>query len=341
MPNTELKTANAHELETTEIFPTYRADLRTSQPDVFVDESTTEWKTLTWDELGRPYLVENYSTRRKNWEKEHGQEMPVPVQWQHFNRYFHDLFMSDPTTKSPELRIRLLKHISALNLNHANAALRELVRLKVWNYVHRVEDAVWDPRGKRALFEGLEVQRPNILFLGAADGYEAMQLLAMYPGGHAVLVDYDDFCRRERFGNFPEAYPFLGKNPASGNWQVYRKTDLDIDFEVSDIRDLNYGKEFDIVISVGLVEHFPDEHKPLVMDFHRRFLKPGGYAVMTTPRKQLRSKMFYLVMGELMNYGYRELMDARQLGLYAYENGFEILRCGYIKAHNGVIAKVR
>ena len=42
-----------------------------------------------------------------------------------------------------------------------------------------------------------------------------------------------------------------------------------------------------------------------------------------------------------MNFGYRELMDERQLGLYAREGGFEILRCGYIKAHNGIIARVR
>jgi SAM-dependent methyltransferase len=204
-----------------------------------------------------------------------------------------------------------------------------------------VEDAVWDPRGKRGLFEGLDLERPEILFLGAADGYEAMQLLAMYPGGHAVLVDYDDFCRTDRFGRFPEAYPFLGHSRQTGQWTVYYREDFDIDFAVADIRDLTYGRAFDVVLSVGLIEHFPDAHKPLVFDFHRRFLKPGGYAIMTTPRRQLRSKLFYLAMGEIMNYGYRELMDARQLGLYAYENGFDILRCGYIKAHNGVVARAR
>jgi 2-polyprenyl-3-methyl-5-hydroxy-6-metoxy-1,4-benzoquinol methylase len=116
---------------------------------------------------------------------------------------------------------------------------------------------------------------------------------------------------------------------------------MDIDFDVADIRDLKYGKEFDIVISVGLVEHFPDEYKPMVMDFHRRFLKPGGYAILTTPRRQWKSRAFYVLMGEIMNYGYRELMDARQLGLYVYENGFDIRRCGYIKAHNGIVAQVR
>ncbi|MGH7541070.1 MAG: class I SAM-dependent methyltransferase [Gemmatimonadota bacterium] len=152
----------------------------------------------------------------------------------------------------------------------------ELFQLAVWNHVQRVEDAVWDPRGKRALLEGLDVARPRILFLGAADGYEAMQLLAQYPGGRAVLVDYDAFCERERFGRFPETYPFLGRNPRTGTWGVYRREDFDIDFVVSDIRDLDLDCEFDIVLSVGLIEHFPDEHKPLVMDWHRAFLKPGG-----------------------------------------------------------------
>ena len=168
-----------------------------------------------------------------------------------------------------------------------------------------------------------------------------MQLLAQYPGGDAVLVDYDDFCRTDRFGHFPDGYPFLGKNPATGSWTVYGKDDFEIEFEIEDIQNLKYGREFDIVLSVGLIEHFPDEYKSLVYDFHRRFLKPGGYAVITTPRRQFRSRAFYVVMADLMNYGYRELMNPLQLGLYTHENGFEVLRCGFIKAHNGVIAKVR
>jgi len=54
------------------------------------------------------------------------------------------------------------------------------------------------------------------LFLGAAEGYEAMQLSAMYPGGEAVLANYDEFCRTDRFGQFPGSYLFLGINPATG-----------------------------------------------------------------------------------------------------------------------------
>lgn len=318
----------------------YRVDLRTEPPDVFEDLSQTDWARLTRRDVGDPYLVRGRSRTQRLWERDRAEKMPVPVQWEYFNRCFHDLFLSDDDS-SRQARMRFCRQAVHGDVPAAWNTAAELLRLKVWRNVHRVDDAVWDPRGKRALFEGLESKRPRVLFLGAADGYEAMQLLAQYPGGSAVMVDYDDFCRTDRYGRFPERYPFLGSDPATGSWRVYRKVDFDIDFVVEDIRNLRFGPEFDIVLSVGLLEHFPDEHKPLVFEAHRRFLKPGGYAVMTTPRRQLRSKAFYWLMNDLMNFGYRELMDARQLGLYAYENGFDILRCGYIKAHNGIVARPR
>ena len=46
-------------------------------------------------------------------------------------------------------------------------------------------------------------------------------------------------------------------------------------------------------------------------------------------------------MSDRLNFGYRELMDVWQMGLYATENGFDIRRAGVIKAHNGLITKVR
>lgn len=328
-------------LEVEKLLPSYRIDTKTSAPDLFEDISVTDWSTLAWEKIGKPYNVEPDSRRRAEWENVHNREMPVQVQWEHFNRYFHDLFIADvPSARRAAWR-NLLKFARAFDASNLSEAFREYLHLAVWNKVHRSEDAVWDPRGKRALFEGLNVKKPEILFLGAADGYEAMQLMAMYPGGHAVLVDYDDFCRTDRFGKFPDAYPFVGKDPATGNLKTWRREDFDIDFVVDDCRNLKYGKEFDIVVSIGLIEHFPDEMKPEALEWHRKFLKPGGYVIMTTPRKQWKSKMFYTAMGELMNFGYRELMDAYQLGLYAYEGGFDILRAGYIKAHNGVITRVR
>ncbi len=326
----------------TELLPTHRVDLRPDGPDVFHDaDPVSDWSALTWDDIGKPYRVERWSSDKKAWEKENNQDMPVKTAWEHFNKSFQSLF----DTAALEARKKALREmgvsLKGVNLAEAIEDAAEALRWSLWNKVHRVQDAIWDPRGKRALFGGLDVEKPEILFLGAADGYEAMQLMAMYPGGHAVLVDYDEYCVDGRFGAFPEAYPFLGDNPSTGAPKVWYRDQMNIDYEVSDIRDLKYGKEFDIVVSIGLIEHFPDEYKPVAFEMHRRFLKPGGYAIMTTPRVQATSKLFYTLFADVMNFAYRELMDVKHLGLYAYENGFEILRHGRIKAHNGLITRTR
>jgi hypothetical protein len=319
----------------------YVVDLRDQPPDLFADHSTTNWRSLTWRGVGRPYKVEKWATDKKAYEKEHGVPLPVLEGWKKFNVNFDRYFNTDVPAEQGRARAGLRRSIAKLDVHGAREALEEMFHLLVWNRVHRVEDAIWDPRGKRALFSGLDVKNPRILFLGAADGYEAMALAAMYPGGETVLVDYDEFCKTDRFGKFPDSYPFLGVDATTGHKRVWYRHQMKMNFEVEDIRNLKYGREFDIVVSIGLIEHFPDEHKGLAFEFHRRFLKPGGYAILTTPRNQLRTRAWYNVMADELNYGYRELMDVDQMGLYATENGFDILRAGVIKAHNGLICKVR
>ena len=175
----------------------YRLDLSTAPPDVFVDMGDTDWSRLTWKDVGRPYRVERWARDKREWEAERGAPLPVQEGWKKFNASFHKLFLTDTSEASRRARDEAIAAISRFDIHGAREAVAELVQMRVWNKVHMVEDAVWDPRGKRALFQGLGLHRPRILFLGAADGYEAMQLMAMYPGGQAVLVDYDDFCRTE------------------------------------------------------------------------------------------------------------------------------------------------
>ena len=331
----------AHPLGHFERLATHVVDTRGAPPDRFTDVSATDWSRLRWADVKRPYKVETWAEDKRAWERANGQPLPVLEGWRRFNRNFHELFATDVPAAQARARDELKGAIATIDVHGAREAVEELMQLAIWNKVHRVEDAVWDPRGKRALFEGLDVTRPRILFLGSAEGYEAMQLLAMYPGGHATLVDYDDFCRDVRFGEFPAAYPFLGADPRTGHRRVWYRDELSIDFEVKDIRDLDHGAEFDVVLSVGLIEHFPDEYKATAFEFHRRFVKPGGWVIMTTPRNQLRSRVYYDVMSDRLNFGYRELMDVWQMGLYATEYGFDIRRAGVIKAHNGLLCKVR
>lgn len=330
-----------HQIGDHAVTDSYVLDVRDQAPDMFVDHSATDWSKLTWSDVGRPFKVEKWAEEKVQYEKSHGEPLPVLEGWKKFNANFHKYFAQNVPAEQARTRAELMSAISSLDVHGAQEAIEEMFHLLIWNRIHRVEDAVWDPRGKRALFSGLDVKNPRILFLGAADGYEAMQLAAMYPGGNTVLVDYDDFCKTDRFGKFPEAYPFLGVDPRSGHKRIWYREQMNIDFEVEDIRNLKYGREFDIVVSIGLIEHFDDAHKPLAFEFHRRFVKPGGYVIITTPRNQLRSRAWYNVMHDTLNYGYRELMDVRQMGLYTHENGFDIQRAGVIKAHNGLICKVR
>ena len=330
-----------HDLGHHELTGQYRIDLRDQAPDLFEDVSAMDWSTLTWRDVGRPYRTEKWSSARRRYEQDHQQPLPIIEGWRLFNTAFHQFFLTDVPEAQSQAKAQFGDALSRLDLHEAKEALQDLAYLAVWNKIMRVEDAVWDPRGKRALFAGLDVKRPRILFLGAADGYEAMQLAAMYPGGEIVLVDYDAFCATDRFGQFPLDYPFLGVDPTTGHQRVWYRDEMPIHFEVADIRDLKYGKEFDVVVSIGLLEHFPDAHKAECLEMHRRFLKPGGTVVMTTPRNQFKSRVFYNLMADWMNHGYRELMDVRQMGLYCHENGFDIRRAGVIKAHNGLVMTLR
>lgn len=325
----------------TEVRPTYRADLRPSKRDVFAAASTLDFSDLNWSDIGKPYQVQNWSKDKQAWEAEHGEALPVPQAWRMFNESFQSLFDANPVKARLAALRKAGRALTNLEATAAYAAAQEVVQWTVWNQAQRVEDTIWDPRAKRSLFADLDVERPRILFLGAADGYEAMLLQAMYPGGEAVLVDYDDYCVDGRFNAFPAEYPFLGVDPKTGHQRVWYRDEMNFSYVISDIRDLDFGKEFDVVVSIGLVEHFPDEYKPLAFDWHRKFLKPGGYAILTTPRLSWRTRMFYTLFGDVMNFSYRELMDCQQLGLYSYENGFDVLRHGEIKTHNGVICRPR
>ncbi|RSD26159.1 class I SAM-dependent methyltransferase [Mesobacillus subterraneus] len=341
----QYETRSSLELDDSRLEPSFRIDLRNFSEEEYNKyvklNTVNDWSLLSWKDVGKPYEVTSFAREKKDWEASNQTELPPHLSWQMFNRSFHEWFVKDVPAEMDQSKQNFLKGLKNFSYSETKTALGEMIRIHLWNYAHRIEDGIWDPRGKRALFEGLDLSKPRILFLGAAEGYEAMQLSAMYPGGEIVLVDYDPFCKETRFGHFPESYPFLGTNPSTGGSKVYHKNDFNVHYVVEDIRRLPFGKEFDIVLSVGLLEHFPDSLKSEVVEWHRKFLRPGGYIIMTTPRAQLKSKLYYEIMADVMNHTYRELMTVEQMGLYLYENGLDILRHGYIKVHNGIIAQPR
>ncbi|HEY2025805.1 MAG TPA: hypothetical protein VGG78_02280, partial [Gemmatimonadaceae bacterium] len=55
----------------------YRIDARDAAPDLFRDVSATDWRTLRWDRVKRPYRVEKWSRDKTAWERANGQPLPV------------------------------------------------------------------------------------------------------------------------------------------------------------------------------------------------------------------------------------------------------------------------
>jgi hypothetical protein len=78
-----------------EKLPTHVQDLRTTPPDVFEDVSFTDWSSLSWEQVNRPYKVDKWAEGKKLWEEEHNQHMPIKEGWKHFNYHFHQLFLKD------------------------------------------------------------------------------------------------------------------------------------------------------------------------------------------------------------------------------------------------------
>ncbi|CAM3640955.1 hypothetical protein GCM10009865_26110 [Aeromicrobium ponti] len=142
--------------------------------------------------------------------------MPAHTSWTMFNKSFHEWFIKDVPAEMEKSKKEFFHSLSRFKPLGAKQALGVALRIRLWNYVHRIQDGIWDPRGKRALFEGLDVQAPRILFLGAAEGYEAMQLSAMYPGGEIVMVDYDPFCKEPASQNSLILTLFLVKVSGQG-----------------------------------------------------------------------------------------------------------------------------
>ncbi|MCL6516491.1 DUF3159 domain-containing protein [Alicyclobacillus sp.] len=150
----------------------YRADLRAPRPQEwgrFIETGQVrDWSVLSWKDVGRPFRVENYASGKRLWEEQNGDRMPVRTSWEMFNRSFHRLFMQNVPEERSRLRQQIVERAIRFQWRGVGELLESYEQLALWNLTHRVQDAIWDPRGKRGLFEGLGLERPRILFLGAA-----------------------------------------------------------------------------------------------------------------------------------------------------------------------------
>ena len=106
------------------------------------------------------------------------------------------------------------------------------------------------------------VSEDRILEIGCGTGVNT--LLMAKRGAKVTLLDYE-----------------------KGALRIAKKTaealSVDAEFVYGDVFDYDFGKEFDIVHSEGVVEHFLNERRQRIIDLHSQALVRGGRCVIIVP----------------------------------------------------------
>ena len=119
-------------------------------------------------------------------------------------------------------------------------------------------------RGIMRLLNKEHLENPKILELGAGTGKESAWLVKKF-GGSTTLVDNCDTILQ-----YSKKY--------------FSKKQINVSFVNKDIMKLNVREKYDLVLSVGLIEHFYGSDLTLIFDKHIESIKKGGYAITFTPR---------------------------------------------------------
>lgn len=81
--------------------------------------------------------------------------------------------------------------------------------------------------------------------------------------------------------------------------------------------------QFDLVYSVGLIEHFPD--KADILGAHIRLAKPGGLVLLYVPIQTDANRALTRLIPEWENFGHRELLSPDELQAVCAHADLEIL----------------
>lgn len=89
-------------------------------------------------------------------------------------------------------------------------------------------------------------------------------------------------------------------------------------------RDATHGGAYDLVYSIGLLEHFPD--KSDILAAHIRLAKPGGLVLIYVPIDTEANRALTGMAADWENFGYRELLTPEELGRACADPALEILQ---------------
>jgi 2-polyprenyl-3-methyl-5-hydroxy-6-metoxy-1,4-benzoquinol methylase len=102
--------------------------------------------------------------------------------------------------------------------------------------------------------------------------------------------------------------------------------------------EVNAGR-YDLVYSVGLLEHFPDKSE--ILDAHVRLTKPGGLVLIYVPTDTPANRGFTKLAFEWENFGHRELLTPAELERACQHGDLDIIRAESVGFFSAVWARRR
>lgn len=113
------------------------------------------------------------------------------------------------------------------------------------------------------LLKGVDLRGGSILELGCGTGLVSVGLYDRYRCRRALLIDFS-----------PEAVAIARVNARGRNIEIRQENVLD----------WSASATFDLVMSVGLVEHFARDTRQRIVDRHAALVRPGGHVLILAPR---------------------------------------------------------
>ena len=231
----------------------------------------------------------------------HDPERSGAMDWARFNANF-ERFLNTPWRE--------------INRGFEGSRWLRLLRLAL-AFAQQQRGAIHDFEGKARSLARLRIPRnPSIVFFGAEAGWEAAILQALFgAGGEVVLIDQDP-AAYERYLHAPTSTRVRAPKGRKGRWLPVERNLERWRYLQENFFDTAPEGRFDVGIDWGLIEHFDDQGKRNLVAHFRKFLKPGGIQISSSPRDRLVVRLFYRAFADELNVGYRELMTLPELAAH-------------------------
>jgi SAM-dependent methyltransferase len=166
----------------------------------------------------------------------------------------------------------------------------------------------WVMRLRRAythLLHAVTTSNPSILELGSGSGQNSLMIAEILQARQITLVEFNEealaICR-----------------------ETFRDTPFTVNYEKSDILDLELRATFDLVHSEGLIEHFYEAERERAFRRHVELCEPNGFIIILVPFESPQYDAFKWVYRRMNRWIYEDEQIFTRDELYTLCRRFDL-----------------